>query len=117
MRSKFANIKEGMPVRDSNGDSVGTVKEVFFGTGDDEAEAYTTETVVGPDDGGITPDIAETFGDGEDLPDVVRKRLLTHGYIRIDTGFGGDRFAMADQITGVSEDGVRLSVLQDGLVH
>jgi hypothetical protein len=113
----LTNIREGMLVLDSNGDSVGTVEEIFLGTGDDEAEAYTTQTVVGPDDGGITPDIAETFGEGYEMPDVMRRRLLNHGYIRIDTGFGADRFAMADQVAGVSDDGVHLNVPGDELVH
>ncbi len=113
----LANIKEGMPVRDSAGHSVGTVKDVYFGTSSDEAEAYTTQTIVGPDDGGIAPDIADTFGAGNALPDMIRKRLLTHGYIRIDVGIGNGHFAMADQVADVSKDGVRLSVPKDELVH
>jgi hypothetical protein len=113
----LASIANGWHVLDSADKSVGTVKEVYFGTSSDEAEAYTTQTVVGPDDGGITPDLAETFGAGHELPDMIRKRLLTHGYIRIDSGFGGDYFAMADQVGEVSNNEVRLTVPIRELVH
>lgn len=113
----LATITNGMALYDSKGDHVGTVKEVFFGASSDEAEAYTTHLVVGPDDGGVTPDIVETSGAGRDLPDMLRKRLLTHGYIRIDRGFGDDYFAMADQVVSVANDGVRLNVPTNELIH
>lgn len=117
-QQQLASIKEGMAVHDSKGDHIGVVKDIYFGTSSNEAEAYTSHTVVGPDGGGgVAPDIAETFGAGRELPDVIRKRLLTHGYIRIDRGFGDEHFAMTDQVTEVAEDGVHLSVLLDDLIH
>jgi hypothetical protein len=117
-REMLARIEEGMAVVDSAGDHIGTVRGVYFGTGSDEAEAYTTVTVVGPDSGGVNPDIAESFGDNSNLPDVLRRRLLTHGYIRIDAGLlQSDHFAMADQVAGVSDEGVRLTVPKGELIH
>jgi hypothetical protein len=113
----LARIQERMLVLDSNGDSVGTVKEVYFGTSSDEAKAYTTQTIVGPDGGGIAPDVADPLGTGHELPDMLRRRLLTHGYIRIDTGIGDDYFATADQITGVANDEVRLNAPKQELIH
>jgi hypothetical protein len=113
----FATIKEGMAVHDSKGDHIGVVKEIYFGTSSDEAEAYTSTATIGPNDGGVAPDIAETFGAGRELPDAIRKRLLTHGYVRIDRGFGDTRFVLADQVADVGSDGVHLSVLLDELIH
>ena len=117
-QQRLANVKEGMAVYDSADNHVGTVKDIYFGTGSDEAEAYTTQNEIGPDGGGgIAPDIAETFGAGHELPDAVQKRLLTHGYVRIDRGFGSDYYVMADQVRGVLDDRVLLGVSKDELVH
>ncbi len=116
-QQRLANVKEGMAVYDNTDSHIGTVKDIYFGTGSDEAEAYTTQNVIGPDGGGIAPDIAETFGAGHELPDEIQKRLLTHGYVRIDRGVGSDYYAMADQVTGASDDSVHLSVSKDELVH
>jgi hypothetical protein len=111
-------VEEGMAVMDSAGDRIGTVAEIYFGTYSDEAEDYTTRAMGGPSSTGINPDIADPFSANEDLPDLLRKRLLTHGYIRIDTGMlDSDHFAMADQVVGVSDDTVRLSVPKDELVR
>ncbi len=115
-REMLAQIKEGMAVLDSAGARIGTVEEVYFGTGSDEVEAYTADRGGGPSSG-LNPDIADTYAPGPDLPDILRRRLLRHGYIRIDTGIRQHAFALADQVTGVSNDTVRLSVPEDELVH
>ena len=116
-RDLLVGIEEGMAVLDSTGDRIGTVTEIYFGTASDEAEAYTTGIAPGPDGSGINPDIAENLV-AHDIPDVVRRRLLTHGYLRIDTGFlQRDRFAFADHVVDVSDDGVRLSVSKNELVQ
>ncbi|MGH2541826.1 MAG: hypothetical protein ACRDIB_03455, partial [Ardenticatenaceae bacterium] len=118
VREMLARVKEGMAVLDSTDARIGTVEEVYFGTFSDEAEAYTTVTMGGPDSADINPDIADPFGASQDIPDLLRRWLLTHGYIKIDTGIlQSDHFAMADQVAGVSNDTVSLSVPKDELVH
>lgn len=112
----LAQIKEGMAVLDSAGQRIGTVEEVYFGTGSDEVEAYTDDRG-GGGSSDMEPDVADTYAPGPDLPDVLRRRLLRHGYIRIDTGILENHFATADQVAGVSNDTVRLSVPHDELVH
>jgi hypothetical protein len=112
----LARVKEGMAVLDSTGERVGPVKEVYYGTGSDEAEAYTAARG-GPDSSGMVPDAADSGAIGGDLPDVLRRRLLTHGYIKIDTGILDNHFATADQVAGVSDDEVRLNVPKDELIH
>ena len=54
----------------------------------------------------------------DDLPREARDRLLRRGYIRIDSAglFAADRYADAEQIAGVGDDGVRLSVPGDALI-
>ena len=113
----LAQVKEGMLIVDSAGESVGTVREVYFGTYSDEAEALTATHVVGADRG-IEPDVADTIEEGSDLPDVLRRRLLTHGYIRIDGGMlTSDRYALGGQVAAVAEDTVRLNVPRDELIN
>lgn len=51
------------------------------------------------------------------MPDEVRERMLRHGYMQIDTGLiRSDRYAMLDQVRGVSGDRVDLSVSRDDLI-
>ncbi len=117
-------VKEGMAVYDSNGHKVGSVRQVFMGAPSDEAASFAR---VDPDT--IDPEMyaeESVFEDGlealrvnMDIPDTVRKRLLHHGYVRIDSSglFRTDRFAFTEQVASVSDDGVRLSVEGDSLVH
>ena len=51
------------------------------------------------------------------MPDTVRNRLLHHGYIRLDGGlFQGDRYVLADCISGVHGDTVMLLDDKDDLI-
>ncbi|MDQ4077383.1 MAG: PRC-barrel domain-containing protein [Chloroflexota bacterium] len=117
----IAQVREGMDVYDSEGDKIGTVKDVFAGAGSDVVEGYAegvdtvrrTESYPGDS---ILEDFAEVF-DADDMPNEMRERLLQHGYIQIDGGLiGGDYYALVDQIAGVSREGVRLLVESDELV-
>ena len=61
--------------------------------------------------------LAEAFG-GEDLPEVLRERLLTQGYIRLEADglFAADRYVFPDQIASTTADEVMLNVAKDQLV-
>lgn len=138
-------IEEGMEVFDAAGDKIGTVEGLFFGANsdlverevddvDDDADGtldrmYYPGTDEPLSDGQPVPavgpelpeldDVAEALGGESDIPEVLRKRLLQHGFIRIDSAglFAGDRFAMPDQIRAVDAEGVRLSVAASELIH
>jgi len=65
----------------------------------------------------VLESIAEAFGK-EDLPEVLRDRLLTEGYIRLDTKglLAKDRFILPDQIASAVGDEVRLNVAKEDLI-
>ncbi len=122
-RELLAQIKEGMDVYDNDGDKVGTVRTVFVGEADDEAERDAEEQVGAPEpevygEDTFLEDTFEMIEGADEMPEELRERLLRHGYVRIDTGlFSGDRYAMAEQIAGVSDEGVTLTVDGDNLPH
>lgn len=118
-------IREGMAVRDSAGDRVGTVRRVQMG-GVDPAEAeVSAREAASP---GAAPDAldATTLGDlanallrkDDEIPREVRQDLERKGFIQIDSGgiLAPDRYAAADQIDSVQGDDVVLSVATAALV-
>jgi hypothetical protein len=160
----MALVREGMAVRDANGERIGKVRSVFVGDGGEpadadrqarEAIADVQAAVREPDkplgrgdieavgvgglsgDGGhplapltgaaaIDPDDPDrVVAEGplgaqvpdEDLPREGRDALVRQGYIRIDSAglFAKDRYATADQVARVGEDGVVLSVEREAL--
>ena len=57
------------------------------------------------------------FTDTDEVPDVLRERLLRYGYIKIDTGLlKSDRFVESTQIAGIVEDHVNLHITRDELL-
>lgn len=120
-------IKEGMDVYDVAGEDVGEVDFVYFGTMqvEDRGPGAAPATTAGaPLDVPQSESWVERLGDILELddpdrfPEVVAKRLLRQGFIRVDTGFlSDDHFIFPDQIAGVDEEGVHLRVEGDDLVE
>ncbi|CAA9586443.1 MAG: hypothetical protein AVDCRST_MAG18-3926 [uncultured Thermomicrobiales bacterium] len=118
-------IREGMNVRDSGGDEIGTVKRVQMGGGNDPVDAERqSREAAGPADGRdahdatLAGDFISTFSAGNDnLPDEARQNLERKGYIEIDSRglFSANRYAAADQIASVDGDAVTLNVSGDSL--
>lgn len=115
-------VKEGMRVCDRTGDDIGTVRQVFLGAVSDQAQERGSGPATAPDpgwrDASLIDNLAEALSPDDPLPEAVRGRLLRQGFIRIDTDglFASDRYALADQITSVSDDCVRLSLAKDELI-
>jgi hypothetical protein len=61
--------------------------------------------------------IAEAFRSDE-LPEALQDRLLTEGYIRLDTDglFASDRYILPEQITSTSGDEIMLKVNKSDLM-
>jgi hypothetical protein len=124
--SLLNTIREGMNVRDSTGDRIGTVRRVQMG-GNDPVDAQEQAREAGPTDRepgvyGTTllGDLAEAVvGNRDIMPAEVRQDLQFKGYIEIDSSgiFTPDRYATADQIAGVEADAVVLNVSADALVR
>ena len=119
MQNLPADIHLGMKVFDSHRHEIGKIDDLKF------AENATDPDVVAADidatdkrsRDSIIENIAEAFG-SEELPEVLRDRLLTEGYIRLDTKgiFARDRYILPDQIASTTSDEVMLNVEKDDLI-
>jgi hypothetical protein len=112
----IVDVSEGMRVVDRRGEDVGTVEAVRMG----DPEAVTPR---GQDVGarsGLIEDVGAAFaGNDPPVPPEIAERLLRIGYVKID-GKGildRDFYVLADQVTGVAGDVVRLSVDREELVR
>lgn len=109
----IAEVREGMGVRDVDGESIGSVVEVRLGD-----PGAATGAGQGGGSTGLLGAIAEAFGGGGDVPEQAQERLVRLGYVRIDASgmFSGSKYVAGDEIAAVDGDTVRLSVPGDRLV-
>jgi hypothetical protein len=115
-------VYEGMTVHDQTGAKIGTVEYVYLGEvaeapedfGPGEQTAYTQTST----EGSLIEEFAKAILLTERVSDIWRERLLSYGFIRINsTGlFTADRYAMPSQIATVAEDRVMLCVNRDMLI-
>ncbi len=117
----LALIHKDMEVYDRTNNKVGTVKYVHFGVASeatfDTGQAPATTSEAGARGESWLDALVDVF-DPAEVPEVLRDRLLRHGFVLIDsTGlFSSDRFAMPDQIARVAQDHMILNVLGDELI-
>ena len=113
------DIHIGMKVYDSRHKSIGTVEDFRFSENEENPDIVPGDIDAAdkrrPDS--IIDNIAEAFR-SEDLPQVLRDRLLTEGYIRLDTKglLAQDRYILPDQIASTAGDEVMLNVEKDELI-
>jgi hypothetical protein len=120
-------VREGMKVRDSGGDEIGTVARVQMGGGNDpvDAERQAREAagpdddVPGADNAPLVTNLADAVisGGGDTMSDEERDNRERKGYIEIDSRglFSANRYATADQIASVAGEDVVLNVAGDAL--
>jgi hypothetical protein len=119
--SVLTHVREGMGVYDANDHYLGKVERLYMGASSptENELGEGAATAPNPDlrDDTLVDDIAKVFAP-DDLPEVLRNRLLHNGFIRIDSAglFAADRYVLPDQIAGVSGDRVRLKVSRDELI-
>lgn len=124
VQSILKNVRKDMTVKDSAGNRIGTVKDIYFGADSDEMMKHGAGAATAPDpsvrENSLVEDVARGLFDvdGENLPEEMRQRLINEGYIRIDTAglFRSDRFILPEQIARVHDDHVHLSVAKDDLL-
>jgi hypothetical protein len=122
--SVLSVIREGMEVYDSTNDNIGTVDFVHFGAASEAQQELGT----GPARPGraddpqmredtIIDNLAEAFQPNE-VPRELKEKLLLSGYVLLDAAglFARDRLITPDQISGVQDDKVLLSVTRDQLI-
>jgi hypothetical protein len=120
MQTLPRDIHKGMTVYDSMQKPIGKVDDFKFSENEDDPNVMPAD-VDGTDRRNaretVLESIAEAFGK-EDLPEVLRDRLLTEGYIRLDTKglLAKDRFILPDQIASAVGDEVRLNVAKEDLI-
>lgn len=118
-------VHEGMKVYDREGREIGTVERIYLG---DQSEVEdrlgtgpATPSTPGPvpGEGTWVNAIGEGLSDDDDIPEVIRARLLTSGFFEVDTSgiFSSDRYVMPEQIASVDRDRVQLSVREDELIE
>jgi len=113
---RLSEIREGMTVIDAAGEEIGKV--AFVKMGDPQAATTVGQGMDsrGEDLVGVAVDLFG--GDNEpNLPEAQRASFLRSGFLKIDCGglFATDRYVSASQISGVSNDAVRLSATKEQL--
>ena len=114
------DIHIGMTVYDSAHHAIGKVEDFKFSENEDNPDVSPAD-IDGTDRQDrretILTAVAEAFG-GEEIPEPLRSRLLTEGYIRLDTKglLAKDRFILPSQIDSAFGDEITLNVDKDQLV-
>ena len=113
-------VHEGMKVFDASHKEIGRVDWVQFGNDDpstEDAEARTTDGMEQEREDSPIDNVVDAFR-VDDLPEMVRQRLLMQGFIRIDAEglFAADRYVLPEQIGSVSGDELMLTVDKDELM-
>jgi hypothetical protein len=115
-------ICEGMAVHDQTGHRIGTVEYVYLG---EVAESYEdcgyyerAASVLTGSEGSLIEEFAKALLLTEQLSDIWRERLLSYGFIRINSSrlFTSHRYVLPSQIAGVAGDRVLLYVDRDELL-
>lgn len=124
-------VRNGMHVIDADGEDIGTVKDVVLGdpeavtTAGQEDDGTGTVAGVGAIGAGGTVGavgpvgvLGEYASGASELPEVERSRLLRAGYVQVDLKglFSGKKYAAGDEVAGVDNDVVTLSVPASRLV-
>lgn len=119
--SILTHIREGMGVYDRDDHYLGKVERLYMGasTPAENELGEGAATARNPDvrNDTLMDDIAKVFAP-DNVPEVLRSRLLHDGFIRIDAAglFAADRYVLPDQIASVAGDHVRLKASRDELI-
>jgi hypothetical protein len=115
-------IYEGMAVHDQMGDKIGTVEYVYLGELTEADEEFgpgeSSPSIADGSEGSLIEEFARAIVLTEQVPDIWRERLLSHGFIRIHSTrlFTADRYVMPAQIASVADNRVMLCVSRDRLM-
>ena len=113
-------IYKGMKVFDRTQKHIGKVDDFRFSENEESPDLQPAELDATDRrrDDSLAENIAEAFG-ADELPEVLRERLLREGYIRLDTAglFAADRYILPDQIASTTADAVILNVSKDDLIR
>lgn len=113
------DIRIGMKVYDSLHKHIGKVDDFRApeNATDPEIEPADIDATDKPGRESIVDVVAKAFDD-DPIPEVLRDRLLTEGYVRLDADglFAADRYILPEQIASTTSDGIVLNVKKDQLI-
>ena len=113
------DVHHGMKVFDASHKEIGRVDWVQFGNDDPATPFLEARTIEGMEkrNDNFIDNLVDAFR-VDNLPDVVRERLLMQGFVRIDAAglFAADRYVLPDQIGSVANDELMLKVEKDELM-
>ena len=119
MNTLPADIQIGMKVYDNRHKEIGKVDDFRApeNAGDPNVQVADLDATDKPGRESLVEVIADAFDD-DPIPEVLRDRLLTEGYVRLDAEgiFAADRYILPEQIASASGDGIVLNVEKDKLI-
>ena len=119
MQTLPRDVHVGMKVFARTNQEIGKIEDFKFSENEDNPDVVPADVDATDqdDNGGLVRDIARALAP-DDLPEVVRDRMLTEGYIRLDTEglFAADRYIFPEQIDASSGDALMLNVSKDELM-
>ncbi len=120
MKVILVEIHKGMKVFDRSRKQIGKVEDFHFGA--NEIDPEIEPSGLGPIDregqGSFIATLGEVFTTGE-LPQELQERLLTEGYVKLDTQglFAADRYILSEQIDSADADHLFLNVDRQALIE
>ena len=119
MQTLPLDVHKGMKVFDNARHEIGKVEDFRFSENEDNPDV-TPEDIDASDrdvDHSLVDDLAAAFVP-EGIPEALRDRLLSEGYIRLDTKglFASDRYILPEQIASSAGDELTLNVSKDELL-
>jgi hypothetical protein len=115
-------VYEGMRVHDQRGDLIGIVEYVYLGEVAEPSDELSYRDQPVATRSGSERSLIEEFAMAilltERVSDFWRERLLSYGFIRINSSglFSPDRYALPSQIASVAGERVLLWVNRDELI-
>lgn len=120
MNNLLSKIYPGMIVTDQAHNQIGTVDFVQFGDEDPlKPRSRAAAHEYGVERGEWLMETEADVFAPDDLPDIMRERLLLYGFVRINAPgvYNADRYVLPNQIHSVEGNRVTLKVSKDELVQ
>jgi hypothetical protein len=119
MQTLPRDVHTGMRVIDADSNEIGKIDDFKFSENEENPEVTPADLDASDRQGdtSLVGDIARAFAP-DDLPEALRDRLLSEGYVRLDTKglFAADRYILPDQIASSDGDSLMLNVRKDELM-
>jgi hypothetical protein len=119
MNNLLSKIRRGMSVYDQTQKQIGVVDYVQYGDEDPLKPRKRVSHEYGMNNGEWLVESERDVFEPDELPDILRERLLLYGFVRIDAPglVNADRYIFPNQIQSVEGQRVTLKVSREELVQ